>query len=351
MNISDPLWSSSKASDDFTSIASKTNSSNTSGFLQYQTDAIIHAISSSSSHLFTLKEFLYVGFATTVITVGIPLLGIKIYRVTLQLFLRTIASWQIAVAPIILADLLIPPFAPRLTFPLVNLPQIIIGLCGLGFKPKSVPPLGTWLKGTWQKRWMVYVALATVCIFNYDVECNSWALVPINYLSGLALLTNDGQLLFRYHLLSKDTTMNIPDLRKKYYKRGIWLLSSFYIALSVSSIWNPFLSYYFTAIFFGIYTGLYGLNKLRASISLRKNQVEWIGFMIIVGASVCLDVFVFYSTTLPTVPFFYHICWRLWVNDQVFIKKYLPDWINFRKQQIGREVDTENGRTQEIQDI
>ena len=349
MNLRDPLWSSSsKASNNSTPMINNIDSSGIPGLLKNHTDSIVNAVLSDGSHLFTLKEFLYIAFTTTFITLGIPLLGIKLLRAILQSFLRNIAAWRVLLIVLLLTGtVIIGIYIPWYSFFTISVPQIAFGMYKF-IKGEIMPPQGTWRTRRWQKRWMVYVALSTVCAFNAYAKYPFWNLMPIVYLFFLGCLSNDGQLLFEYNVLSKDTTLKIPNLRKKHHKHGIWILSGFYIALSISSLWNPVLSIQFNTFFFGIYTGLYAMNMVREALILGGDPVEWVGFVIFSSGSICLDAFITYSSSLPTLPFCYRVIWRLWKNDQAFIGKYLPGWMNFRRG-TDRAVDIESSQAQEAQ--
>lgn len=329
MNISDPLWNSpplANASSNFTLSANGTDSL---GLAQNQTHSIIDALSTSGAHLFTLKEFLYIGFSLTAITLGFPLLGVKIFRSTVRFINRHVsASFYVLFFLVICSIGVTNSYFPSLTKWGVTILEVAFGTVMLLYKAE---PLSYWHREwtrRWKKKWMAFIALVAVAISS-----PAFILLPLAYLI-IYEISASMRPFFASHPFSKDTDLPIPPLKRKYFKLGMGLLAAICVVLSVSSPWIPLLQKPSIVSAFGMYASLYGIDNFLAALRLRRARVEWGGFLISVGVSAIFDLLFYFSVTLPTVPLVYRILVCLYVNDQEFITKYLPEWMNSRRRKL-----------------
>jgi hypothetical protein len=117
-------------------------------------------------------------------------------------------------------------------------------------------------------------------------------------------------------------------------KACIWGLAAFWIAMSFGFCFSP-LDYPLNPIYIGGFSvaiGLYGLDRFWTAMNTQEERIKWAGFLVSFGLSLAGDIITATNgLLLSTVPFVYIIVHRLWINDQIFITIYLPDWMNWRK--------------------
>jgi hypothetical protein len=126
MNVGDPLWNNPKTSDAAsanTSAPSTQSNSTDSGLSisQNQTDALITAISTSGSHLWTFKSYWYTTVHLTVATIILPLILGEIVRCLSKFSYHYRGYWRALVSVLvfafaILANLFIPALGYDILF-------------------------------------------------------------------------------------------------------------------------------------------------------------------------------------------------------------------------------------------
>lgn len=335
MNLRNPLWYSPSPPTEGFNSTFPTNGTKSLGFTQNHTNSVVDALSSSGPHLFTLKEFLLVACILTIITLGLPFLGVRIFWGAVRWLKRYKYFWNVLVLILVYLytlSMLMFLFRWRLFF--VGIPLICFGFLNLVFEQEYLVQLRVRLKVRWSKKWIIFNALAAACLSD-PLFLPFW--VPPSFLFGAEVFERTGR---HFRLLSflNRLVLKISSLGKQYKKIGIGILAALCV---ISSTLACFWSWLIT-IFFGVYTSLYGVDKLRAAVRLRKSVIEWAMFLIIVGGCFASDLLFRWSLTLPTVPLLYRVLYRLCVNDQEFITMYLPDWMNFRKGRPAETIDLEN---------
>lgn len=352
MNIRDPLWNSPTPADEISNFRSPMDGTGPLEFTQNQTNSTVGAVSTSGSHLFTLKEFLYVGFILTAITLGVPFLGVKIFWTIVRWLKQHTRIWRFVGIILGLGYVVCNfVFFPQLIFLTVIIPQQIFGAFRLVFERDLSGKIKQ--KKKWAKSRIAFFALTAMPGFNHFDEYldtnpriyNLWAIAPVIYLF-IRGIAPSRRFLFRFHLLSQDTILRIPEVKKRYHKLGIGFFATICVLLSILNLFMPAGSKYFTTTLFGTYTLLYGVDKFRERSILGQVlslQWEWFGFLAVVAGSIASDALVHGSVLIPTAPFLYRIVYCLAVNDQGFITTYLPNWMNFRRVPADRPVDSELG--------
>ena len=334
MNISDPLWNGPQISEQ----APLTDNDNNSDLSQSQTESIVSAILNSGSHLFTFKEFLYVGTTLTVVTLGLPMLGGPFFRVVVRSAKRNFGKWRFVVMLVYFSYTWVAIYVlsnrREILFTTLVLPSSALGFYLTAVDRASRSGIfKIQMKSDWPKVWIAYWSTAAASgITVLEVQHhNFWLLVPIFYLFLVAISANRN-LLFRFRILSKETILRIPELKTKYRKYFVWLLVLLSVVARIGSLFAQLLVSTITTYLFGIYLGLYAAGKYLVH---RQRRAEWtLFFMAVVGCMIC-DVIVAYSPTLPVVPLAFRVGYCLYIDDRVFITKYLPQWMG-RKRIIAR---------------
>ncbi|PVH89437.1 hypothetical protein DL98DRAFT_101598 [Cadophora sp. DSE1049] len=215
MNISNPLWNQQRQNSE-PAVIDDVNSTLT--LSQSQTESIIASILNSGSHLFTLKEFLYIGTTLTVVTLGLPLLGVSLFRTVVRSVKQNFGRWRFMVVVVVFSYAWIAIYLLYeqcwITFMTLTAPQILLGLY-LTTMERNVQSRKTTLRlnSEWSKVWIAYLALVAISGTNYYDVYNFWLLLPFFYLFLLAISANR-KLLFRFCVLSKDTILRIPEKTK-----------------------------------------------------------------------------------------------------------------------------------------
>jgi len=111
-----------------------------------------------SPHLWTIKQFLYIAFAITAVTIVMPLIASTVFRAILTSINRYKTYWRMAILivgiPVLITlDIFLPPLILSL---LVGIPQ---GMLALVNWSRVVQRQKKW------KRWNGYITLLTACLY------------------------------------------------------------------------------------------------------------------------------------------------------------------------------------------
>jgi hypothetical protein len=362
MNVSDPLWKTKH------NISSSTESSaptqvgrlNTlyEGILQYQfrkmasiadaspadslplsqnqTDALIAAISTSGPHLFTFPTFLIVAFTVTFMTIILPLIAGNIFRIVLQSVDHYKGHWRVlvsalSIATIVLTRIFIPPDFQIIYILIFGVPQGIFAVTILHKTAYS------------RKRWIAYAGILSTSI-AYDTASFSdrytsetgWffgltGILPLLYLFVLGAATNIAVLMrTRSPRWKNSLSFDIPATITTHQKEWIWALAAAWVGFNVDLYFAPDTLLLYIAGY-TVVLGYYGIGRIFASVRTHEGGSKWVFYLAMVLLSAASDYWVTQGLLLSTVPFLWLILFRFYQNDQAFITRYFPNWMNFRK--------------------
>lgn len=305
---------------------------------QTQMDALITAISTSGPHLFTLSTFVIVACTVTFMTIILPLMAGKIFRIMLQSVDRYKGHWRVLVfilslAAIILTRIFIPSYFQFVYIIIFGVPQMIFAIFIL-YKTSCT-----------HIRWIAYAGLlSTAIIYDsmgvgggdilYGPFLGLTGVLPLFYLLVLGAAT-DVLVLMRTRNLRQNgsTKFVLPATFVTHQKKWIWVLIAVWLAVNVTLFFLPGTLMLYMAGY-SVFFGLFGIGKIIKSTRAREGQYKWVIYLVAVIVSTLLDFFVAHGILLSTVPFLWLILFRLYQKDEVFVKRYFPNWAIFRKSQL-----------------
>jgi hypothetical protein len=189
-----------------------------------------------------------------------------------------------------------------------------------------------------RKRWIAYAGILSTSI-GYDAASFSdgytfeaglflglTGILPLLYLFVLGAAT-DIAVLMRTR---SPRWKNIPATITTHQKEWIWALAAAWVSLNVGLYFAPDTLLLYIAGY-TVVLGFYGIGRIFASMRTHEGLYKWIFYLGMVLLSATLDYSVTRSLLLSTVPFFWLILFRFYQNDQAFITRYFPNWMNFRK--------------------
>jgi len=299
---------------------------------QNQTDALIAAISTSGPHLFTFPTFLIVAFTVTFMTIILPLIAGNIFRIVLQSVDHYKGHWRVlvsalSIATIVLTRIFIPPDIQFIYIIIFGVPQGIFAVIILHKTAYS------------RKRWIAYAGILSTSI-AYDAVSFSdrytsetgWFLgltgiLPLLYVFVLGAATNIAVLMrTRSPRWKNSLSFDIPATITTHQKEWIWALAAAWVGFNVGLYFAPNTLLLYIAGY-TVVLGLYGIGRMFASM----RTYHWEIYLAMVLLSAALDYWFTHGLLLSTVPFLWLILFRFYQNDQAFITRYFPNWMNFRK--------------------
>ncbi|KAF4632165.1 hypothetical protein G7Y89_g5971 [Cudoniella acicularis] len=310
---------------------------------QNSTDAFVNAISSSGPHLFTFTSFLIVAFTVTLATIGLPLVAGPIIRTAIRALDDNKRHWRIVVTIFTIAVIVLCRYYldPSVYVIIFSVPQGFLAIWKL-YQARRFSRN--------KKRWIIYSSLLSLSIL-YDTTAISYSefIGDIGYMHGNNRSTNTlyffiglTGILPPSYLFILELIIDLASLRtngKKsrlfnsfvcHQKYWLWGLASSWTALNIGLSFVPETSIIYIAGV-SVAFGLYGLDALWTAFLEHEGRCKWAGFLLVVGACTGGDTVATLGLLLSFVPGGYIIVYSLLVNDQVFITKFLPGWMNWRK--------------------
>jgi hypothetical protein len=303
---------------------------------QNQTDALIAAISTSGPHLFTFPTFLIVAFTVTFMTIILPLIAGNIFRILLQSVDHYKGHWKVlvfvlSIATIVLTRIFIPPDMQLIYIIIFGVPQGIFTVIIL-YKTASN-----------RKRSIAYAGILSTSI-GYDAASFSdgyrfeaglflglTGILPLLYLFVLGAANHIAVTMRNRSPRWKDSlSFEIPATITTHQKEWIWALAAAWVSFNVGLYFAPNTLLLYIAGY-TVVLGFYGIGRIFASKRTHEGLYKWIFYLGMVLLSATLDYSVTRGLLLSTVPFFWLILFRFYQNDQAFITRYFPNWMNFRK--------------------
>lgn len=378
MNVSDPLWKTKHKApasgatstptqvDKFITIYNSlalhrswkfspiANDSSTDGLglSQSQTNALIAAISTSGPHLFTFPTFLIVAFTVTFMTIILPLIAGTIFRILLQSVDHYKGHWRTLVLILTIATIVLTrKFIP------FDLQYIYIFI--FGFPQGTFALFILYRTECGQKRWIAYAGILSASIVYDAVSFQDGSYEAVSLRDGHTFnaplflgLTGILPLLYLFIMgLAADITVfmrtqspywknklnfNIPSAFTTHQKEWIWVLAAIWIGFKVGLYFAVKLAQEILFLYIAGYSvvlGCYSIERFVASRRANEGLNKWAFYLVTVGCSTFLDTFFTQGLLLSTMPFLWLIGFRFWQNDQAFITRYFPKWMNFRRQQ------------------
>ena len=313
---------------------------------QNQTNALIAAISTSGPHLFTFQTFLIVAFTVTFMTIILPLIAGNVFRIVLQSIDHYKGHWRVlvfilSIATIVLTRTFIPPYTQYIYIIIFGVPQ---GTFALFILYRTLCN---------KKRWIAYAGVLSISIgydaasFPYSYDAASF---PYGYTfnAGPFLgLTGILPLLYLFIMGSAaDITVfmrtqspywknklsfKVPSTFTVHRKQWIWVLAVIWICFNIGLYFAPDTLLLYPAGY-SVVLGIYSIGRFIASRRMNEGRTKWAIYLWFVVCSTLMDYYFTQGLLLSTIPFFWLIFFRFWQNDQAFITRYFPKWMNFRRQ-------------------